>query len=267
MQNKLSILVIDDEAALGELYLNFLTKIDAAVTFCDHPQKAWQAIDKDQYDLVITDLKMPIISGDEFISIVRASKLNAHTPIILCSAYINKLVITELSRESKVYFLAKPFDSKSLLELITKVLGVTSTAPSSNDELSHMWPQDFSKALMQLTSEVVKIVQIEQFETWSFESISLNVVELKDDGFINATLLMKLKTFLKIAGKIQGTQYKELEAETLHVWKDLLSKTCEGKWRVTFSKTFNQEIISSSDEKYNFYKLNTAYGEIQIYMN
>ncbi len=267
MKNKLRILVIDDEVALGELYLNFLERIGANVTFCDHPQKGWLAIDKDEYDLIITDLKMPIITGDEFISIVRASKLNAHTPIILCSAFINKLVITELSRESKVYFLSKPFDSKTLLDLVTKSLGVRSSESRENEELDHLWLQDFIDTLKSAISGPVEKSEIEQFESWNYESISLNIVVMKDEGFINATFLMKLKTFLKIAGKIQGTQYKELEPETLHVWKDLLSKAAREEGRVTFSKILSQEIITLPEQKSTFYKLNASYGEILVYLN
>lgn len=124
MTNKLSILVIDDETSLENVYTTFLSKMGAEVTYFDHPQKGWRAIEKEKYDLIVTDLRMPVISGDEFISIVRGSKLNAHTPIILCSGYINKLVVTETTRASKIYFLSKPFDSKSLLELATKALGV-----------------------------------------------------------------------------------------------------------------------------------------------
>lgn len=267
MERKLRVLVIDDEVALGELYLNFLGRIGANVVFCDHPQKAWQAIDKDEYDLIITDFKMPIITGDEFISIVRASKLNAHTPIILCSAFINKLVITELSRESKVYFLSKPFDSKALLELVTKSLGVGSTGTGENGELGLLWLQDFKETLEFSISEKVVKEDIEQFESWNYESISLNISVMKEEGFVSAVLLMKLKTFLKIAGKIQGTQYKELEPETLHVWKDLFNKAANGEGRVTFSKILSQEIMVLPNQKLNFYKLNTGHGEIQVYLN
>lgn len=126
MSKKTKVLVIDDEISLEKVYKTFLNKLGAEVEFFDHPQKGWKAIDMTIYDLIITDLKMPIITGDEFISIVRGSRLNAHTPIILSSAHIDRPVMAELSRQSKVYFLNKPFDSQKLNELFTKVLGVKS---------------------------------------------------------------------------------------------------------------------------------------------
>ncbi|MBC7538499.1 MAG: response regulator [Bacteriovorax sp.] len=267
MKNKLSILVIDDEAPLADIYKSFLSKMGATVTFCDHPQKGWQAIDKEVYDLIITDLKMPVISGDEFISIVRASKLNAHTPIILCSAFINKLVITEITRESKIYFLTKPFDSKTLLELVIKAVGVKKSESGENQRLNEKWLLAFSKRLFSITTEQVEQSKIDHFELWNYESISLNLFITKDNEQLCVTLLMKLKTFLNIAGKIQGTQYKEIEPEILHVWQDLLESVSKGTGRVTFSKLLSQEIITLPGQKSGFYKLNTSSGEIQVFLN
>jgi CheY-like chemotaxis protein len=267
MKNNLSILVIDDEAPLVDLYKGFLGKIGADVTFFDHPQKGWKAIDKKEYDLIITDLKMPVITGDEFISIVRASKLNAHTPIILCSAFINKLVITEITRASKIYFLTKPFDSKTLLELVTKAVGVKKAESTENQNLNEVWLQDFTAKLSTLMLEKVEQSKIAHFELWNYESICLNLFITKGEEHHCITLLMKLKTFLKIAGKIQGTQYTEIESETLDVWQELLASVISGTQRVTFSKLLSQEIITQKGQESGFYKINTAHGEIQIFLN
>ncbi|MGZ3790492.1 MAG: response regulator [Bacteriovorax sp.] len=267
MKNKLSILVIDDEAPLENIYKGFLAKMGADVTFCDHPQKGWRAIDKEEYDLIITDLKMPIISGDEFISIVRASKLNAHTPIILCSAFINKLVISEITRESKIYFLSKPFDSKSLHELVAKAVGVKKSDSAINQTLNELWPRAFSNKLSYLTKEQIEYSKIDHFEVWNFESISLNFFIAKDNEQLSITLLMKQNTFLKIAGIIQGTQYREIESETLHVWPDLLESVFEGTGRVTFSKIISQEIITFPGQKCSFYKFNIGTGGILAFLN
>ncbi len=267
MKNKLSILVIDDEAPLEDIYKNFLAKIGANVVFFDHPQKGWRAIDKEEYDLIITDLKMPIITGDEFISIVRSSKLNSRTPIILCSAFINKLVISEITRESKVYFLNKPFDSKILLELVTKAVGVKRSDLADHQTLNEKWLQAFSKTLSGLGGKAVEYNPIDKFELWNFESITFNFVIVKDNEQLNVSLLMKLKTFLKIAGIIQGTQYKDIEHENLHVWQELMHKSLEGTGRVTFSKVISQEILTLPEQKSSFYKFETSFGEVLAFLN
>ncbi len=267
MTNKLSILVIDDETSLENVYTTFLSKMGANVTYFDHPQKGWRAIEKDKFDLIITDLRMPVISGDEFISIVRGSKLNAHTPIILCSGYINKLVVTETTRASKIYFLSKPFDSKSLLELVTKALGVKKSETSGTKQINDNWPGAFSAKISELTKESFKMTELDHFEVWNFESINLNFYISNEDETSAVTLLMKVKTFLKIAGQIQGTQYKELEQEALAVWQDLLDGVTNRSSRVTFSKVLSQEIIHHNGQKPEFYKFSSGLGEVLAYLN
>ena len=267
MKNKLSILVIDDETSLGNVYTTFLEKIGADVIYCDHPQKGWREIEKQEFDLIITDLKMPVITGDEFISIVRTSKLNTHTPVILCSGYINKLVITEMARESKIYFLSKPFDSKSLLDLVGKALGVKKSDGANAQALNEKWLQSWTEKLIDITKEKVESTPLKQFELWNFESVSLNVFVTNENERLAVTLLMKSKTFLKVAGQIQGTQYKEIESEALSVWQELLEETYKGTARVTFSKLLSQEILTQPAHRPEFYKFNTQLGEILAYLN
>lgn len=266
----MKILVIDDEISLKEIYTNFLAKIGATTDFYDHPQKGWHAIDKQEYDLIITDLKMPIISGDEFISIVRSSQLNAHTPIILCSGHINRMVITELVRESKIYFLAKPFDSTSLLELVKKALGVKHPVVSAGQapqELNDKWLQAFSQKLLAIGEHPSAPIKMDRFELWNFETIGLSFSLREGSENLNVAMLMKLNTFLKIAGKIQGTQYKEIESETLNVWQDLINGLLEGMGRVTFSKLLSQEFLALPGQKVAMYKFNTSSGDVLIYLN
>jgi len=267
MKEKLSILVIDDEVSLQEIYTKFLAKLGATVDFYDHPQKAWRAIDKEEYDLIITDLKMPIISGDELVSIVRSSKLNGHTPIILCSGHINKLVITEVARESKVYFLNKPFDSNALLDLVKKAVGVKHSETSANQAINEKWIQAFSNQLASLTNDKITISQLDHFEVWNFETVGINFYITQETEVLSVALLMKLDTFFKIAGKIQGTHYKEIEAENLDVWQDLLNNIFKVSGKVTFSKLLSQEFIHSPGHNTSFLKFNSSFGEVLAYLN
>ena len=267
MKNKLRILVIDDETSLGNVYTTFLSKIDAEVVYCDHPQKGWREIEKEEFNLIITDLKMPVITGDEFIPIVRSSKLNTNTPIIICSGYINKLVMTEMARESKIYFLAKPFESKGLLELVGKVLGVKKKNEVSPNALNEKWLKEWSSKLEDVLKEKVESDRIKEFELWNYESISITFFVLNDNQNLSITLLMKSKLFLKIAGIVQGTQYKEIEAEALSVWQNLLEGVYKGTSRVTYSKLLSQEILTHPGHVAEFYKFTTSSGEILIYLN
>lgn len=263
----MSVLVIDDEVSLEDVYRNFLAKLGAEVEFYDHPQKGWRAIDKQEYDLIITDLKMPVITGDEFVSIVRSSKLNSHTPVILCSAYINKLVMTEMTRESKVYFLTKPFDSKSLLDLATKAVGVKRSEDMSEQGSNQSWLDLFVNKISEVSAEKIDVKKVDHFDVWNFDSVSINTSFSQGKEVHTITLLMKLKTFLKIAGLIQGTQYKEIEAEALHRWQDLLKSVHPDSGRATFTKVLSQEMLSVQGQQAVLNKLHSPSVEILIHLN
>lgn len=266
MNNTFKALVIDDEKPLEDIYTNFLAKIGAQVTFCDHPQKGWQFIDKQKFDLIITDLRMPAIPGDDFIKIVRNSKLNSHTPIILCSAYINKLVITEMSRESKVYFLTKPFDSKALFELVDKAIGLKQTTIVDNSVQNDQWLKTFTDKITAIMGPA-KIEKITNPDQWNFESISLTIFCQEASGPLAVNLLMKTKTFLKIAGSIQGTQYKEIEDENLSIWETFIQSISSNTVKMTCSKVLSQKVLQMNDQSSSFYKLTVSHEEILIYIN
>lgn len=265
MNNTFKVLVIDDEISLEDIYTNFLAKIGAQVTFCDHPQKGWQSIDKQKFDLIITDLRMPAIPGDDFIKIVRNSKLNSHTPIILCSAYINKLVITEMSRESKVYFLTKPFDSKTLFELVDKATGLKQTTAVDHSAQNDEWLKTFTDKITTVMGPA-KLEKIANPDQWNFESINLTIFCHEKSGPLAVNLLMKTKTFLKIAGNIQGTKYKEIENENLSIWETFIQSISTGTVKTICSKVLSQKVLQMTDQSSSFYKLTVDHEDILIYI-
>lgn len=267
MEKKLSVLVIDDEVSLEVVYRNFLAKLGAEVTFCDHPQKGWRAIDKEEFDLIITDLKMPVITGDEFVSIIRSSKLNSHTPVIISSAFINKLVMTEMTRESKVYFLSKPFDSTGLLELATKAIGVKSQNVSEEGTHLQLWLDSFVEKLSVLTSEKIDVRIVDKFDVWNFESINVQTCFVQGPTAHNITMVMMVKTFLKVAGLIQGTQYREIENEALQRWQDLLKSVMKGTTNATFAKVLGQEMLQYTGQKALLCRLHSLNVDMLIHIS
>jgi hypothetical protein len=54
------------------------------------------------------------------------------------------------------------------------------------------------------------------------KTIALHLTIAEESKQLGISMIIKSNTFLKIAGIIQRTQYKEIEAETLSVWQELL---------------------------------------------
>jgi len=79
------ILVVDDDLGMRDLLEIMLTQEDYEVACCGDPDKALQRVQKEQFDLVITDLKMPKMDGIEFLKQVKEVK--PETQVILITAF------------------------------------------------------------------------------------------------------------------------------------------------------------------------------------
>jgi|SRR5580658_3448401 DNA-binding NtrC family response regulator len=110
------ILLVDDEAPLLDLLTRYLERMGYKVDSCLTPADALKRFEGNpsRYDLVLTDLTLPGMSGDEML--VEMRKRSPNLPAIISSGYSYE-PIGEWTR-----FLQKPFLPKMLAELIEELL-------------------------------------------------------------------------------------------------------------------------------------------------
>jgi two-component system, cell cycle sensor histidine kinase and response regulator CckA len=110
------ILLVDDEAPLLDLLKRYLERLGYQVDACLTPVDALVHFEADpaRYSLVLTDLTLPGMSGDEMIARMRAQdpKLRA----IISSGYPYE------PQSKHTGFLQKPFLPKMLADMIDKML-------------------------------------------------------------------------------------------------------------------------------------------------
>jgi CheY-like chemotaxis protein len=117
------ILLIDDEKDLLELVSLELkdllkgneVKIDRAHDGLD----AIIYITENKYDLIITDQKMPRMTGIEFINTMRniQSSINKESPVVILTGYLDQATELLKSKEN-ILMVSKPFDSKDFIEIV-----------------------------------------------------------------------------------------------------------------------------------------------------
>ncbi len=90
----LKILVVDDEPDYCEVLRMILLEEQYRVTTCSNGKEALKILEKDDYDLVVTDLMMPDMNGDELLHEIKKTKPS--TEVIIMTAYgtIEKAVAT-----------------------------------------------------------------------------------------------------------------------------------------------------------------------------
>ena len=116
----MKIMIIDDDQDILNLFTDFLSKRGYDVVSYLDPLVAVKEIEDNpyRYALVITDIRMPGISGIELIK--RVCELNTDIKIILMSAFeINGDDLKELRYDKKVQ---KPIHLRALAQTIDKLL-------------------------------------------------------------------------------------------------------------------------------------------------
>lgn len=121
-QGSETVMVVDDEVSILDSTHDMLADFGYTVHSYSNGKKALAAFleDPDRFDLVITDMTMPEITGLELAKHI--FEIRAHFPIILCTGYnesISKDIATEIGIAR---FLEKPLVEQSLLEIIREVL-------------------------------------------------------------------------------------------------------------------------------------------------
>ena len=124
MDKVLSVLLVDDEPSVrGSLKL-ILEAMGFKVTACTNPIEGLAALKESSFDVILSDLKMPQMSGVDFLALIRTSGSNI--PFILMSGHATKNDIDKARAYGIKTFLPKPFSPNELLfELENLDIGVT----------------------------------------------------------------------------------------------------------------------------------------------
>ena len=119
MPYRFRILVVDDEPAQCEMVSDFLKKQGLDVSSAESGEKALQLFRQDSIDLILTDQKMPGMSGLELLQAVRA--INPETPVILMTAFGSIQAAVSAIQGGATDYLTKPLNLDELLYRIRQV--------------------------------------------------------------------------------------------------------------------------------------------------
>jgi DNA-binding response OmpR family regulator len=114
------ILVCDDDPGILDM-LEFILEETGHHIITEKDSLNVKAIlDREKPDLILLDLWMPVLSGDQVLKTIRANPLIAQLPVIVISASRDGKEIAFEAGASD--FLAKPFDIDELLEKVRSYL-------------------------------------------------------------------------------------------------------------------------------------------------
>jgi PAS domain S-box-containing protein len=116
------ILIVDDEATIARMEKQMLERLGYEVTIRTGSIEALAAFqgNPDQYDLVITDMTMPGMTGDRLA--LKMTGIRPGLPIILCTGFSERMSAEKAASLGIGGFIMKPVVQSELAALIRKVL-------------------------------------------------------------------------------------------------------------------------------------------------
>ena len=116
------ILFVDDEKQLVDLAHRNLSALGYQVTVCSDSREALDIFksDPDRFDLIITDMTMPYLSGSDLSR--RVFDIRPGQPVILCTGYSDFITPEKATQIGIKDFILKPLSRKTLASAVRKAL-------------------------------------------------------------------------------------------------------------------------------------------------
>ncbi len=114
------ILIVDDEKSILDLLNMVFKKQGYSVESALSAEKAFELLDEDDFDLVLTDVRLPKKSGMDILKYIKEKE--PHMPVIMITAYGTIKQAVEAFKAGAVDYVLKPFDVEELKIIVEKGL-------------------------------------------------------------------------------------------------------------------------------------------------
>ena len=129
---KESILVVDDERSMREFLEIFLTKEGYQVTLANSGEEACQLLAKQEFDLLITDIKMKDTDGIDVLK--KAKEVSPSSIVVMISAFATAETAVEAMQEGAYDYIPKPFKVKDMKKIVKSALRSKRSPPAGGRE-------------------------------------------------------------------------------------------------------------------------------------
>jgi len=120
-----TILAVDDSASMRQMVTFTLKGAGYQVTEASDGQEALTKAKSQQFDLIITDVNMPIMDGITFIKNLRGESNYKFTPMLMLTTESASDKKSQGKAAGATGWIVKPFTSDQLAELVAKLMRAT----------------------------------------------------------------------------------------------------------------------------------------------
>ena len=124
MDTSIKILVVDDFSTMRRIVKNILKQLGFSnMSEADDGATAWEELQKNSYDLIISDWNMPKMSGLDLLKKVRADDSLKAVPFLMVTAEAQKQNVVEAVKEGVTNYIVKPFTAEAVSDKLEKIFG------------------------------------------------------------------------------------------------------------------------------------------------
>jgi signal transduction histidine kinase/DNA-binding NarL/FixJ family response regulator len=154
------VLVVDDRWENRAVLVNLLESLDFTVVEASNGQEGLEKLRTTPFDLVITDLAMPVMNGFEFLQQIRSDRELSPLKVIVSSASVSPSNQQMALDQGSDDFLAKPVDTNILFQMVSKHLQVEWIYELRDDEAaSKALPTQFILPPAPVLNTLLKLAQ------------------------------------------------------------------------------------------------------------
>ncbi|MBI4595430.1 MAG: response regulator [Candidatus Tectomicrobia bacterium] len=131
-QNRKKILVVDDEPIIGNICQEFLTDNGFSVEVAPNGDIAQSKLEKEEFDLCLLDVKMPVMDGAQLYRYIQHSNPAFVNKVIFMTGDVLSDNIAEFLIKANRPHLAKPFTLDDLKAIVNEVMTTPTVTSKSN---------------------------------------------------------------------------------------------------------------------------------------
>jgi len=115
-----SVLIVDDEPSVRQTLSEWMRKKNFHVFEAESGRQAMEMIQRDDPDIVISDVVMPGMDGIQLLKAAKAVK--ADTPFLMISGYPSRSTAVDIMKYGASDYLPKPFTPEELVNRVSRTL-------------------------------------------------------------------------------------------------------------------------------------------------
>jgi two-component system, chemotaxis family, chemotaxis protein CheY len=117
------VLVVDDSAAIRQSISFIIEQAGYSVVQGENGQDGVSKLGDEQFDLIITDVNMPVMDGIEFVRQIRQQDNYRFTPVVVLTTESQESKMKEGKEAGATGWIVKPFDADKLMSVVKKLIG------------------------------------------------------------------------------------------------------------------------------------------------